>query len=86
MQATIKTYGGPSFATKREVLTIPITLAERVVKVLDCRAGCYWDFVPKSVRRAKRAKCEAVAVDTAGFGTDELREAIRQVGGSVVIA
>lgn len=84
MTATIKTSNRGNIALQSETFTLPIELATKVVKVLDCRPGCYWESAAKAVRRAKRANETTVKLYTAGFGSSELASAIAQVGGTAV--
>ena len=84
MQATIRTSNRGNTALQSETFTLPIQLAEKAIKFLDTRPGCYWESAAKAVRRAKRAKETTVKLYTAGFGSCDLANAIYQAGGTTV--
>jgi len=79
--ASIQRDARPNVSLPGDTFTIPTPLAAKLLALLDCDRGQYWESFAKAVRRAMKAKQPMVVTTTAGFSTDELRGAISEAGG-----
>ena len=82
--ATVKTLHAGNTALQTDVWTLEYAEVERVMRLLDCRTGGFWDStIAKVYRRARRAKAPRLVLWTTGFSTGELSNALCASGATV---
>jgi hypothetical protein len=91
MNATYEVFNRGNLAIQAEKFSVPMAAAKALLAAMkadgEIRPGSYWEAnFAKPVRRAVRAKLEAVAIWTAGFTTGEFSNRLRCVGCEVTHA